>query len=320
MGIPGSANLLLLQSAEDADYAIERSLRFNSSDSAYCSFTPASAGNRKTWTWAGWVKRSGISREFDEIFGNAGSSSSSSTIFFGSNNRLYFQALSVSDTYALESTQLFRDLSAWYHIVAVADTTNATSSDRLRIYVNGARVSALNTANYPPQNYDTFINQSGVAHYLGRMYTNTYFNGYLADIHFIDGQALDPTSFGEFDTNGIWQPIEYTGTYGTNGFHLDFADNASTTTIGYDAAGSNDWTANNLSVTAGAGNDSLVDVPTNGGQTDTGVGGEVRGNYATWNPLDTSNSEAVLSNGNLDINWSGVNGHASKSTIGVCSV
>jgi hypothetical protein len=127
-----------------------------------------------------------------------------------------------------------------------------------------------------------------------------YFNGYLADIHFIDGQALDPTSFGEFDaTTGVWVPIEYTGTYGTNGFHLDFADNASTTTIGYDAAGSNDWTANNLSVTAGAGNDSLVDVPTNGAETDTGAGGEVRGNYCCWNANDKGAQTPV--NGNLDV-------------------
>jgi hypothetical protein len=107
-------------------------------------------------------------------------------------------------------------------------------------------------------------------------------NGYLADIHFIDGQALDPSSFGEFDTNGVWQPIDASGlTYGTNGFHLPFSDNSTAAALGTDTSGnSNTWTVNNISVTAGAGNDSLVDSPTNGSQTDTGVGGEVVGNYA----------------------------------------
>jgi hypothetical protein len=93
------------------------------------------------------------------------------------------------------------------------------------------------------------------------------FDGYLADIHFIDGQALDPTSFGEFDTNGVWQPIDASGlTYGTNGFHLPFSDNSTAAALGTDTSGnSNTWTVNNISVTAGAGNDSLVDSPTNYG-------------------------------------------------------
>jgi hypothetical protein len=104
-----------------------------------------------------------------------------------------------------------------------------------------------------------------------------YFNGYLADIHFIDGQALDPTSFGEFDTNGVWQPIAYSGSYGTNGFHLPFSDNSTAAALGTDTSSNgNTWTVNNISVTAGAGNDSLVDSPTNYG-TDTGAGGEVGG-------------------------------------------
>jgi hypothetical protein len=301
--IPGSANPLLLASAAAAGgYAIERSLRFNSSDSAYLSRTPASAGNRKTWTWAGWVKRSGLTRAYDNLFCNFGSDGNTiSSLFFNSDNTLIYAPLTASLAYGIVSSAVFRDTSAWYHIACVSDTTNATASERCRLYVNGQRLISLSSASYPPQNYDTFINQASVNHAIGNGFQvlNTFFNGYLADIHFIDGQALTPTSFGEFDTNGIWQPIAYTGTYGTNGFHLDFADNASTTTIGYDAAGSNDWTANNLSVTAGAGNDSLVDVPTNGAQTDTGAGGEVRGNYCTWNAVDKS-SNVTLSNGNLD--------------------
>jgi len=120
------------------------------------------------------------------------------------------------------------------------------------------------------------------------------FDGYLTEIHFINGQALNPSSFGETDAiTGRWKAKAYTGTYGTNGFYLSFKDNTSTTTLGYDDAGSNDWTLNNFSVTAGAGNDSLVDSPTNYG---SGIG--TVGNFCTWNPLVPGDSAA---NGNLDV-------------------
>jgi hypothetical protein len=298
MTIPGSANPLLLASAAaDADYQIERSLRFNSADSAYLSRTPASAGNRKTWTWAGWVKRSSATN--DILFCGRNDADFTTAISFSSGNtlRFYTKVDFSANGYTSDTIAVYRDFSAWMHVLVAIDTTQATASNRVKLYVNGSQASLSATPTIP-QNGDTFVNSTDT-HFVGAITSiPVYFNGYLADIHFIDGQALDPTSFGEFDTNGIWQPIEYTGSYGTNGFHLDFADNASTTTIGYDAAGSNDWTANNLSVTAGAGNDSLVDVPTNGGETDTGAGGEVRGNYCTLNPLA---SAGTFSNGNLEV-------------------
>jgi hypothetical protein len=281
--------------AGDAGYLIERSLRFNSSDSAYLSRTPASAGNRKTWTWAGWVKRSGLG-------GNH-------LLFDGPPEQNYCHIWITADALSFEnyntalatSSAVFRDASAWMHVVVAVDTTNSTSSDRIRLYVNGSRLS---TSSYtaPALNSDLFLNQAK-AHRIGSFgFTNThYFSGYLADIHFIDGQALDPTSFGEFSaTTGVWMPKAYTGTYGTNGFRLEFADNSSNTatTLGKDTSGNgNNWTPNNLSVTAGAGNDSLVDVPTNGAQTDTGVGGEVRGNYCTLNP--TEGGATGLADGNI---------------------
>jgi hypothetical protein len=147
-------------------------------------------------------------------------------------------------------------------------------------------------------------------------------NGYLADIYFIDGQALTPSSFTETDaTTGQLIPKAYTGSYGTNGFHLEFADNSSNTatTLGKDTSGNgNNWTPNNLSVTAGAGNDSVIDVPTNGSQTDTGVGGEVRGNYCTLNSLDKA-SGATLSNGNLDLVGTGTAYQCTRATFGLTS-
>jgi len=278
--------------ASGGGYTIDRSLRFNSADSAYLNRTPGSAGNRKTWTWAAWVKR--------------GPSSVTQTLFkcgetyiqyYSTSNTLYTNLRSGATNYFINYANVFRDPSAWYHIVVAVDTTQAASADRQKVYVNGVQLTDAGGLglNYPPQNTDTAINDTTI-HYIGG---TLYFDGYLADIHFIDGQALDPTSFGEFDADtGVWNPIAYTGSYGTNGFHLDFSDNSTAAALGTDTSGNgNTWTVNNISVAAGAGNDSLVDVPTNGTETDTGVGGEVRGNYAVLNPLSTAQT---LSNGNLE--------------------
>jgi hypothetical protein len=221
--------------------------------------------------------------------------------------------------YGFRTTAVFRDPSAWYHVVA-AWNRGAAAADKVKVWVNGVAQTSTDTGYQSWTSGNCQIFCPNTANRIGRgdgdRYGN-YLDGYLAEYFFIDGQALDPTSFGEFDaTTGVWVPKAYSGTYGTNGFRLDFADNASTTTIGYDAAGSNDWTANNLSVTAGAGNDSLVDTPTSYG-TDTGAGGEVRGNYCTWNPVDTVNT--TLTDGALLATVGGGGTSLTFGTIGLTS-
>ena len=306
-----------LLGASSQGYQIERSLRFNSSDSAYLSRTPASAGNRKTWTWAGWVKRSALpaTATYPALF----ASGSTSINFYDADSTLFFYDAVYAGFLRVTSSK-YRDPAAWYHIVCVLDTTQATAASRVRFYINGVEVSSFAVSNDPTQNADLGLNQA-TSHQIGAQtaFGDRYFDGYLADVHFIDGQALTPSSFGEFDTNGVWQPIAYTGSYGTNGFHLPFSDNSTAAALGTDTSGnSNTWTVNNLSVAAGAGNDSLVDSPTNYG-TDTGAGGEVRGNYATLNPLAKGGTHA-LSNGNLDFSMSGSSGSTSTfGTIGVSS-
>ncbi len=208
----------------------------------------------------------------------------------------------------IQTTQVFRDLSAWMHIVLAVDTTQATASNRVKLYINGVQVTALSTSSYPSQNYDCYVNNA-FAHSFGasnRTTVQEYFNGYMADINFVDGQALTPSSFGANDPNtGVWSPVPYSGTYGTNGFRLSFQDNTGTTatTLGKDYSGNgNNWTPNNFSVAAGSGNDSLTDTPTNWG-IDYGNGGEVRGNYCTVNPLSLVPNAAGynnITNGNLD--------------------
>ena len=307
-------------------YQIERSLRFNSADSAYLNRTFASAGNRTTWTWSAWVKRSFLdatatSAAFQTLF-HAGVYT---TVAFSA-DKIYFQmADGAGGAWYIQTSQVFRDPSAWYHIVAVLNTPSATASQRMRLYINGVEVTAFSTDQRSSITQSTTSGEinNNISHAIGGNTTPArYFSGYQTEVNFIDGQALTPASFGRnnIDT-GVWEPLAYTGTYGTNGFYLNFSDNSGTTstTLGKDSSGNgNNWTPNNFSVTAGAGNDSLVDSPTSYG-TDTGVGGEVRGNYATYNSAGSAPS-VTLSNGNLDAShgaFSSTTGAA--STFGVSS-
>ena len=286
-------------------YQIQRSLRFNSADSAYLSRTPASAGNRKTWTWSAWVKRSEVSSVYDCLFSTGYSGNNYIVIWYRNDlgGQLQIQEYNSGINFEIRTTAVYRDTSAWFHIVFAFDSTQTTNTDRMKLYINGELYSGSTEAlTWPTQNYDGLINSTNT-HSIGRNqpYANGYHRGYMAEVHFVDGQALAPSDFGETDLiTGVWSPIAYTGTYGTNGFYLDFSDNSGTTstTLGADSSGNgNNWTPNNFSVTAGAGNDSLVDTPTQYGD-DTGAGGEVRGNYCTLNPL--ANAGLTLSNGNLD--------------------
>tara|TARA_B100001173_G_scaffold26939_1_gene21229 strand:- start:35294 stop:37702 length:2409 start_codon:yes stop_codon:yes gene_type:complete len=307
-------------------FAIERSLRFNAPDSSHLSRTPSSAGNRKTWTWSGWIKKSGQSA--NQFFFGAGPDDGGNTnqiqFFFMPNDKF---RITTAQVVFRETTQVFRDPSSFLHLVVAFDTTQSTANDRIKIYINGSQVTDFSQTNNPAQNADTGVNsaadhrigQGSGASYSGSSYA---FNGYLAECILVDGAALDPTSFGAFDDNGVWQGIDTAGlSFGTNGFRLKFADNsgATATTLGKDTSGnSNNWTPNNLSVTAGVGNDSLVDTPVNGTASSGGdPGGSIVGNYATWNPL--SNSTNAPTNGNLDLPQTGGGVTRCNSTIAVSS-
>jgi hypothetical protein len=283
------------------EYQISRSLRFNSADSAYLSRTPASASNRKTWTWSGWVKKSAIS-DTHRLF-EAGTSGTD-VLWFGFVDQFVIQEYTGGGfTIYITSDAVYRDVSAWMHIVVAVDTAQATNTNRIKIYINNSQLTSFTSTSYPSQNLETKVNTTN-QHTIGGSAViggSSYFNGYMTEINFIDGQALTPSSFGETnETTGVWSPIAYAGSYGTNGFYLNFSDNSgvTATTLGKDQAGSNNWTPNNFSVTAGAGNDSLVDTPTQYG-TDTGAGGQVRGNYCTYNPIGLGGG--TLSNGNLTL-------------------
>ena len=288
----------LIGSGGQQGYSINNSLRFRSSASAYLSRTPASAGNRQIWTWSGWVKRGALSSSGAVISCGSYSTNLFQVYFDDSTNKILIQNFPNSTTpnVNLHTSQVFRDPSAWYHIVIAIDTTQATAANRVKMYVNGNQVTSFSTETYPAQNATPNWNTGSLQHNLGARDASTLlFDGYMTDINFIDGQALTPSSFGETDTTtGVWKPKAYSGTYGTNGFYLKFSDIATTSGsnagLGKDFSGnSNYWTTNNISVTSGTTYDAMTDSPTNTSATVA--------NYPTLNPL--SNGGATISNANL---------------------
>ena len=267
------------------------------------------------------MKRTVKNTATDQMLFTGGTTSSDTgflALDFNSSDKL---RLSSAATNFLITTAVYRDSGAWMHIVLAFDATQGTNANKAELYVNGTEVTVFDTDGRSSiSNQDYGVNQAA-AHETGRasLGSNKYLDGYLADVHFIDGQALEPTAFGAFDSNGDWQKIPYEGTYGTNGFHLPFTDNSTAAALGTDTSGNgNTWTPNNFSVAAGAGNDSVVDSPTNYG-TDSGAGGEVRGNYCTLNPLKYGGDIQAPTNGNLDVTSLGSATGKILGTIGVSS-
>jgi len=263
-------------------YEVDNSLRFNSASSDYLNRTPATATNRKTFTFSSWIKISNLT-PFKNIF-QAGSTTDDAIRIRSSGTATAPYVLDVyfndGSNGQVGTNMLFRDVSAWYHIVCVIDTTQATSTNRIKVYINGTLQTLQSINGYPTLNYDTNFNNT-IAQKIGTNYENQYFEGYMSEVCLIDGQALDPTSFGEFDEDsGIWKPIDVSGlTFGTNGFYLDFENSGS---LGADASGNgNNFTVNNLTSI-----DQTTDTPTN--------------NFCTLNPLNVpASNQPTFSEGNL---------------------
>ena len=292
---------LILGANSVSGYTVKNSLRFNSGSSDYLSRTPASTTNRRTFTFSGWVKR-GNSGVDTTILGTSDTTAALYNLFairFTSADEFRVSQSDNTGGVALggSTNALYRDPSAWYHIVVAIDTTQASSSNGFKCYINGSQVT-FQSVGYT-QNLDTSINSTSFANYIGRSSSispQRYFSGYQSEVYFIDGQQLTPSSFGETDTDtGIWKPKAYTGTYGTNGFYLQFKNSAS---LGTDSSGNgNNWTVNNLTSI-----DQTTDTPTN--------------NFCTINPLDT-NTSVTLSQGNLKQVCSSTSNDLAYATIGV---
>lgn len=273
---------------------ISNSVRLRASASAYFSRTFGAPTDNLKWTWSGWVKR-GTLGAIQTLFGQHTDSNNRSELWFDASDKLslYCFIAGVNAFTAQTTAAVYRDPSAHYHVQLVWDSANGTAANRLILYVNGVSAAGFSgsgvTVNQP-----SLINSAAAHYHMRSIINSTYSDGYLSDVYFVDGQALTPSSFGETNSDGVWVPKAYSGTYGTNGFHLDFKDAAvtagSNAGLGKDVSGNgNYWTTNNISVTAGVTYDSMVDTPTN--------------NYATLNPIDlyggAETSNAVAANANL---------------------
>ena len=275
-------------------YDVANSVRFDGS-SAYMNKTFGTPTNNKKWTFSFWIKKSGVTGN-QAVLGCGADGNNRGLIYLADNGKLYYyETSSNTDTTEIGTNRLFRDPSAWYHIVVAVDTSQGTEANRVKIYVNGTQETSLAASNYPSQDATDDIN-SAIRHDIsGRNHAGTsdlYLNGYMAEVVFIDGQQLAPTSFGEFDEDSPthWKPINVSGlTFGNNGFYLDFEVSD---TLGNDANGGTDFSINNLAAT-----DQSTDTCTN--------------NFATMNPL-SKGSNITISEGNLKVS----NGGSDNSILG----
>ena len=239
---------------------IERSLRFNHSDSAYIERTCSSEGNRVKWTWSGWVRRVRLGSTTYGLLssdngGDGGGNNGIASIYFGSDDKLhvYYDTTS-GDNYGAINDAVYRDINSWYHIVWQVDAANSTS----KIWVNGVEQS-IASGKQPISGYNYTMNQSGKRMNIGidAWDHSTPASIYVAETHYSDGQLYAATDFGYIESQtGLWRPkngnvIKSNITYGTNGFWLDFRDNTNTTTLGYDYSGNgNNWSVNNITTGA----------------------------------------------------------------------
>ena len=270
-------------------YEVANSCRFNDDDSPHLHKTNSGAGNRDTFTFSTWVKRSTLGTE-QRIFSSANTSGTNAygaLQFHPTYDDLIMFHYDGSSNYSYHRTnRQFKDPSAWLHICIAVDTTQSTASNRVKIYINGSQETSFRTETTPNQNADMQWN-TAEKHWVGAGDDDSggqsrFFDGYLAETVFIDGLQLAPTSFGEFDEDSptIWKPINVSGlTFGTNGFYLDYKDSG---TLGNDANGGTDFTSSGLAAT-----DQTTDTPTN--------------NFCTLNPLDGGQQNTTLSEGNLKI-------------------
>ena len=254
-----------------------------------------SAGNRKTWTMSAWIKRSSLSshqRFF--VWGSGGYG----LIWEGSDRydalRTY---VAVGSNSEFLTNRLFRDTNAWYHIVLKIDTTQSTAADRMRLYINGVEETSFASRTYPNQNEDTSINQAGICRLgVNTVALNSYFDGSMSHVHFIDGTAYDATAFGEYDANGVWKiKTSPSVTYGTNGFFI-LKD------------------GNSVTDQSGNGNNFTV-----GGGTLTNTEDSPSNVFATMNPLDNNYASSTFSNGNNTIVTNSGNYTYNTATLGASS-
>ena len=284
--------------AASGGYAVDNSCRFNSASNDHLNRTQT-AGNRRKFTFSTWVKRCNPATRMSLFLANR-SGSNYDQLYL--NECGYLEAdfyHSGTQIFRYKTNALYRDTSAWYHMILAVDTEHDTASSRVRIYVNGLEVTSFSTETNPSENVDTHVNENSIVAYIGSDYNSNEPDYYLAETVMLDGTQATPTDFGEFDEDsGIWKPIDVSGlTFGTNGFYLDFEASGN---LGNDANGGTDLTESGLAAT-----DQSTDTCTN--------------NFATMNPLDNFYAGGTFAEGNLQVVTRDTGYSYNTSTFGVAT-
>jgi hypothetical protein len=299
---------ILPANTESAAYEIDNSLRFNNADNVVLAYTPSSSSsdaNKRKYTFSLWVKRSDLGREQGMINWGKQTGAEDFELFFDSDDTIrvfdYGDDFGGSGfNYDKKTDAEFRDPSAWYHIFVRVDTTDGTAGDRVQLYVNGVRITSFSSSTDPSQNYAGFVGSADVCD-IGTAENKTArtLGAYLSEVHYIDGTAKEYTDFGEFNDNGVWIPKKYTGSYGTNGWFLEFQQTGTGTNssgMGADTSGNdNHFAPSNLAAT-----DVTTDTPTN--------------NFATLNIVNKYASP-VVAEGALEYDSNSSSGSSLVSTI-----
>lgn len=296
-------SIISAKGGASAGYQIGHSLRLRAGASASLSTTSfTSGGTPNKITFSTWLKRGSLG--YQGLVSTYSDANNIAAFYINGNNRIQFYNWQVGAyTVNKESVAVFRDMSAHYHFVLIIDTTLATAEDRFQIWVNGVRITSWTTnTNTHSQNAGVILGYAagGVTQRIGVNPDGTTFNdAYFSDVHYLWGNKAGASDFGQLDENGVWVPKKPVGiTYGTYGAHLDFSNGSSTTTLGYDKNGVNNWTCNNVSLTAGVTYDWMEDTPTN--------------NYCTLNPLDNNGCSNTAAN--LQVG-SSTSGNSQRATV-----
>jgi hypothetical protein len=283
-------------------YDIDNSLKLEDDNSEGLTKNYSGDGDRRTWTYSTWIKRTELSQDYYCLFfaGYTG-------IQLMSENYLRVELYDGTTTRYADTNQLFRDTSAWYHIVVTLDSTDSTASDRVKIWINGSRVTDFGTSTYASmsQNDQFGIGQASSNYQFGHWFAgganDRRFCGYVAETHYVNGTALEATDFGEYDSDsGIWIPKEYTGSHGSKGFYLKFDDSSN---LGKDSSsgGIGDFTLSNITSA-----DQATDTPTN--------------NFCTLNPLDNNWANVpIINEGATNHHSDSANFEGSSGTIAMSS-
>jgi len=274
-------------------YTVANSCRFNDDDSAYMHKTCSSAFDTDRWTISIWFKRGTLGIHTRLITCDNGDGSDDDYIRFDTDDKMEFMIYSGGVVGLLKPNRVFRDISAWYHLVCVWDSANGTAGNRMRMYINGVEETSFETDTNPSSGANATFGNTSHAIEIGQRGYNTsqYWDGYMAEVAVCDGQAYAASDFGEFseDSPNIWMPKDISGlTFGTSGFYLDFEDSSN---LGNDANGGTDFTEVNLAAT-----DQATDTPTN--------------NFCTMNPL-VPTTNITFSEGNCKMAT-----HPSSDTYG----